>query len=68
MSNFYNDTIKANPNFTSTKECNDVSLLDPVTRTKVQALIDDAAAHGVSLMVFETYRSKERLVVRGSAR
>jgi len=34
--------------------------LEPITRAKVNAIIADAHAHGIELMVFETYCSEER--------
>ena len=60
MSNFYTDVISPDPRFHSTQPIADLALLEPVTRSAVQAVIADAAAHGISLMVFETYRSQER--------
>jgi hypothetical protein len=60
MGNFYTDVIKKDPRFKSTKPIGDMKLLEPVTRQKVQQIIDDAAALGIKLMVYETYRSQER--------
>jgi hypothetical protein len=37
-----------------------MALLEPVTRKKVQQIIADAAAQGIELMVYETYRSQDR--------
>jgi D-alanyl-D-alanine carboxypeptidase len=59
MGNFYEDVISLDPRFHSTKRCNDMDLLEPVFRAKVEALIKAAAADGLALMVFETYRSQE---------
>ena len=36
----------------------DLALLEPVTRSKVLAIIADAAAAGIKLMAYETYRSQ----------
>lgn len=58
--NFYTRTILADPRVDSTKRVRDMKLLEPVTRAKVQAILADALAHGVELMVFETYRSQAR--------
>jgi hypothetical protein len=60
MANFYQDVIMKDPRFHSKNPVADPNLLEPVTRAAVEAIIDDAAAHGISLMIFETYRSQER--------
>ncbi|MDX6529352.1 MAG: peptidoglycan LD-endopeptidase CwlK [Blastocatellia bacterium] len=60
MSNFYTDTIKNSPKFNSTERISDLELLEPITRDLVQKIIADAKAHGLDLMVFETYRSQAR--------
>ena len=60
MPGFYEDVIKKDSRFHSVKRVADPSLLEPQTRAAVQAVIDDAAAHGIALMIFETYRSQER--------
>ena len=39
---------------------NDLDLLEPVTRSLVQQAVQEAATLGISLMVFETYRSQDR--------
>lgn len=59
MGNFYQDVIKKDPRFHSTKVVNDLALLEPVTREAVQCILADAEKMGIPLMVFETYRSKE---------
>jgi len=59
MTSFYEDVICKDPRFHSTKQCRDMDLLEPVTRAKVEAIIKAAAADGLELMVFETYRSQE---------
>jgi hypothetical protein len=60
MGNFYTDTIQKSPDFRSTNRCADPQMLEPFTRRKVAAILADAKAHGISLMVYETYRSEER--------
>jgi hypothetical protein len=60
MGNFYTDVIARDHRFHTTKPIGDLALLEPVTRAKVQQIIADAAAKGIKLMVYETYRSQER--------
>src|SRR5262249_41538532 len=60
MSNFYLDVISPDPRFESLKRIDDPSLIEPITRAAVQAIIDDARALGTELMIFETYRSQQR--------
>ncbi|HEY2401815.1 MAG TPA: M15 family metallopeptidase [Steroidobacteraceae bacterium] len=60
MQNFYQDVIQLDSRFHSTARIADPLLLEPVLRGLVQQILQDAAAHGVQLMVFETFRSKER--------
>jgi hypothetical protein len=57
---FYTEVIQASPLFESADRVADLDLLEPVTRTAVQAIVDAAATKGVKLMVFETYRSQQR--------
>jgi LAS superfamily LD-carboxypeptidase LdcB len=37
-----------------------MDLLEPVTRSLVEQVIQEAATLGISLLVFETYRSQDR--------
>lgn len=60
MGNFYTDVISQDKRFDSVKRVADLDLLEPVTRGLVQAILSDAAAYGIELMVFETYRSQAR--------
>src|ERR1035437_4519777 len=60
MANFFQDVIKRDQRFNSTKVIADLNLLEPVTRQLVQNIITDAAAHGVTYMVFERFRSQVR--------
>ena len=60
MGNFYQDVIRNDARFNSTDVISDLQLLEPVIRAAVQAIIADAHADGIDLMVFETYRSQAR--------
>jgi hypothetical protein len=60
LGNFYTDTIVPDPRFNSLQPINDMALLEPVIRNLVRQIMVDAAAGGVKLMVFETYRSQAR--------
>src|SRR5215469_8917734 len=60
MDNFFTDVIQNDPRLHTTKRVSDSALLEPTTRAAVEALIADAAAHGIQLMIYETYRSLER--------
>jgi hypothetical protein len=62
IGNFYTNVIMNDPRFGSTKRIADPELLEPVTRDLVQAIIADAAANGLKLMIFETYRSQARQI------
>ncbi|MGA7710602.1 MAG: M15 family metallopeptidase [Rhizomicrobium sp.] len=58
---FYTEVIVPNPRFEDPNRVADVALLEPVTRQAVQAIIAQAETmFGVTLAVFETYRSHER--------
>lgn len=60
MNNFYTDVIRKDQRFASSKRVNDLMLLEPITRRLVESIIADARAHGIELMVFETFRSAAR--------
>lgn len=60
MGNFYNDVIQPDSRFASTNRVDDVQLLEPNVRRKVQAIVAEAKAHGLNLMIYETYRSQAR--------
>jgi hypothetical protein len=60
MSNFYLDHIANSVQLETTDRRSDIMLLEPITRSIVQKIINDSHAHGVELMVYETYRSKVR--------
>lgn len=57
--NFYERVIKTHPRFHSRSRVNDLALLEPTFRAKVEQIIIEARAEGIDLMVFETYRSPE---------
>jgi hypothetical protein len=54
MGSFYDDVIKKDPRFNSIKRIDDMALLEPITRTAVTAIVNDARSLGIELMVFET--------------
>jgi hypothetical protein len=60
MGNFYTDVIRVDDRFNSTSRVADPNLLEPTTRALVEAIIANAAANGMKLMIFETYRSQAR--------
>jgi hypothetical protein len=60
MGNFFADVIEKNPNFEGLDRVADLNLLEPITRQKVQSILEEALARGLKLMVFETYRSQAR--------
>jgi len=57
---FYTDVIQKDARFRTIDAVRDLAMLEPVTRAAVQAIIADAAAAGIQLVVTETYRSLER--------
>jgi hypothetical protein len=57
---FYLDVITNDPRFLSPKRCADLTLLEPLFRQRVEAILARSAAAGMPLLVFETYRSRER--------
>lgn len=60
MSNFYLDVLQHHPKFTSAERICNPEMLEPNFRRKVLRILEEARAHGLELMVFETYRSKQR--------
>jgi hypothetical protein len=60
MGNFFTDVIQRDARVESPKRISDLDLLEPGTRLRVNAIITDAKAHGVDLMVFESFRSRAR--------
>jgi hypothetical protein len=63
MSNFYQNTIKPDPRFKSSKLVADTTLLEPKFFSIVQKIVADAQAHGLNLMIYETYRSQARQTI-----
>lgn len=57
---FYDDVILKDRRLKSKKRISDLVLLEPVMRRKVEAIIEDAKAQGINLMVFESFRSQAR--------
>lgn len=57
---FYEDVIKRDPRFGSKQRVADLQLLEPVTRARIAAILRAAASSGMTLMVWETYRSPSR--------
>lgn len=57
---FYTDVLCNSPHFRDTAPVSALELLEPVTRAKVIQLLEDANAISIPLIVFETYRSRER--------
>ena len=60
MGNFFTDVITRDSRFRSRTPVGDLELLEPVMRELVRQIVQDAAALGIALMVFESYRSQER--------
>ncbi|HXI85261.1 MAG TPA: M15 family metallopeptidase [Verrucomicrobiae bacterium] len=60
---FYTEIIQHDPRFHSNDSIRDLNLLEPITRRAVENIIADAAVANITLMVTETFRSKERQVV-----
>jgi D-alanyl-D-alanine carboxypeptidase len=60
MGTFYTDVIQRDSRFNSTERVADPALLEPTMRQLVQQIVDAAQQMGISVMVFETYRSQAR--------
>ncbi|PYX09009.1 MAG: hypothetical protein DMG88_08005 [Acidobacteria bacterium] len=60
MPSFYEDMIKNDARFNSVSRVGDPNLIEPVTRSAIANILDDARALGIELMIFETYRSQAR--------
>lgn len=63
MDNFYKDKICHDHRFETLLQVNDIMLLEPKFRAKVEGIVKDAKTKGVELLVLETYRSKARQVI-----
>ncbi len=57
---FYTDVLQTNPLFNPPDRIADLDLMEPITRAAVGQILAAAAAQGIKLMVFETYRSQQR--------
>lgn len=60
MANFYRDIIVNDPRYTSVGRIDSLDLIEPVTRSLILSIVNDAKAYGIDLLVFETYRSQGR--------
>ncbi len=60
MGNFYTDVIQQDARFNTTNRVSDLTLLEPTMLAAVQAVLADAEAHGIQVMVWETFRSQAR--------
>jgi hypothetical protein len=60
MGNFYEDVVRKDPRYYLSARCADLSLLEPGTRSRVLAVLDEAASRRVHLAPYETYRSLSR--------
>ena len=57
---FYTAVISKSDKFSSLERIASVELLEPETRRRVMAIVTSANAQGIQVMLFETYRSRER--------
>lgn len=57
---FRTEILEQDSRFTSINRIHDLTLLEPVTRAAVQAVIAGAQAQGIALIPFETFRSQAR--------
>lgn len=60
MGSFYAKVISLDPRFYSSNRVDDPALLEPVTRQLVLELMAKAHNIGITLMIYETYRSQQR--------
>ena len=69
-STFYQSVIVDDRDFASVRRVARIELLEPRTRAAVEDILRDSEALGIELMVFETYRSRERqqaLFIQGAS-
>ena len=57
---FFSRVIKPHPAFTSPARCNNMMLLEPVMRSRVECILATMAAAGHAMQVWETFRSTVR--------
>jgi hypothetical protein len=60
MGTFYTDVIAEDARFSSVARISDLFLLEPMTRQLVDGLVTSARQMNIELMVYETFRSRER--------
>ncbi|MGC2170700.1 MAG: M15 family metallopeptidase [Candidatus Sulfotelmatobacter sp.] len=60
MGNFYTDVISPDPRQDSADRIADASLLEPTMRKLVEGILLAAQQMGIEVMIYETYRSKQR--------
>lgn len=60
LNTFYTDVIEKDPRFELATRIAELDLLEPRTRQLVQQIVDSAGKMGISLMIYETYRSQAR--------
>jgi D-alanyl-D-alanine carboxypeptidase len=60
MGTFYADVISKDARFASSVRIADASLLEPMTRQLVERLVASARQMGIEVMIYETYRSRDR--------
>jgi hypothetical protein len=60
MGSFYTDVISRDARFSSLARINDSAMLEPVTRQLVEGVLSAARQMGIQVMLYETYRSRER--------
>jgi hypothetical protein len=60
MGNFFTDVISYDARFDSVTRVGDTSLLEPATRQLVEGIVSAAGHMGIELMIYETYRSRDR--------
>lgn len=57
---FYKDFLVGSPLFHTTSIVSSLDYLEPTFRGRIETLLEEAAAASTPLLVFETYRSRER--------
>lgn len=60
MRNFFTDVISRNARFDSPTRVDDPVLLEPAMRQLVEGIVAAARQMGIELMIYETYRSRDR--------
>lgn len=60
MANFYEEVLAKDPRFRLATRCSDDGLLEPRTRQLAHRVLEVAAERGISVMLYETFRSSAR--------